>query len=55
MPPMGQGNQPVAVGIGGVKKRARVIGGKRPPSQHSVFPTDDDGSDSAGVDAERKY
>ena len=55
LPPMGQGNQPVAVGIGGVKKRARVSGGKRPPSPHAVFSTDDDGSDSVDVDAERKY
>ena len=55
LPPMGEGHQPVVVGIGGVEKGARAIGGKKPPSQHSVFPTDDDGSDSVGVDAERKY
>ena len=54
LPPMGEGHQPVWVGIGGVKKWARAIGRKKPPSQHSVSPTDDDGIDSAVVD-DRKY
>ena len=53
--PMGEGHHPVVVGIGGVEKGARAIVGMKPPSQHSVFPTDDDGSDSTGVNAERKY
>ena len=49
LPPMGEGHQPVVVGIGGVEKGARAIGGKNPPSQHSVSPTYDEGVDSAGV------
>ena len=35
---------------GEVEKGARAIGGKNPPSQHSVLPTYDEGDDSAGVD-----
>ena len=31
---------------------ARAIGGKKPPLQHPVSPTDDDEIDCAGVDAE---
>ena len=54
MPPMGEGHQPVWVVIGGFEKWARAIGRKKPPSQHSVSPTDDDGIDSAVVD-DRKY
>ena len=33
----------------------RVIGGKKPPWQHAVSPTDDDVIDSGGVDAGREY
>ena len=36
-------------GRGEVEKGARAIGGKNPPSQHSVLPTYDEGDDSASV------
>ena len=41
---------PLGAGRGEVEKGVRAIGGKKPPLQHSVLPTYDEGVDSAGVD-----